>query len=348
MNPFASAEALPKGAAGAFGSDIIHRSGYLSRGDPGLGKGPGDAKEIAEAKLRAATRKPDTGGVMTGPARRALKTGLAAASGGVFVAVVGTIATLSPESMRGPMLVATGVLAVAAVACGALAGLFALLALAGKAEGAQMKLAPAAAGGVLGLVPLGLVAFALTVPAVTTLFFPDSVPNPAGFAADALAEVRKAQEDWKVTDADGNSREDFWTRDVAGLHFLRNADGVLANRLREEIALADELGLKHYPGAPAARAYHGYRFCVLTRNGEGKRYQADADGDRVLATNDEAYAVCAYPESYREGTLTLLMCEDGAVWAKDRGVNSTVGVFDWPKDPARAGWARWSSTTAAR
>jgi hypothetical protein len=187
------------------------------------------------------------------------------------------------------------------------------------------------------------------VPAFSTRLRPVGPGAAAAQAASALELIRKAQEELKAHDSDGNKTADYWTRDVAGLHLLvPKGGGGPAKLLPLHVAAADELGGRHYPGVLETRPWFGYRFCIMTRNAAGALYLADPDRDGLRSTNLDGYAVCAYPSEWKPGVVTLIMREDGVIWAKDRGTGSTTEVSEYPKNPEAGGWVRWEQFAASR
>ncbi len=124
---------------------------------------------------------------------------------------------------------------------------------------------------------------------------------------------------------------DYWTRDVAGLHSLKDRSGQFIFLLDPQTAAADPDGAARYGLAAAPK--NGYYFKMMVGDPDGEAYQKD-DGK----TNKKRYGVVAWPaQPGVSGRFTFITNETGKVWKKD-----TQGqpVDRWPgKDPAADGWA---------
>jgi hypothetical protein len=153
---------------------------------------------------------------------------------------------------------------------------------------------------------------------------------------EALAEVtlqfiRNAEETFKNSDSDANGVADYWTRDVAGLHSLKDRSGQFIFLLDPQTAAADPDGAARYGLAAAPK--NGYYFKMMVGDPDGEAYQKD-DGK----TNKNRYGVVAWPaQPGVSGRFTFITNESGKVWKKD-----TQGqpVDRWPgKDPAKDGWS---------
>lgn len=147
----------------------------------------------------------------------------------------------------------------------------------------------------------------------------------------SLQFIRTAEETFKNSDSDANGVADYWTRDVAGLHFLKDRSGQAIFLIDPATAAADPDGAARY-GLTAAPK-NGYFFKMMVSDQEGGVYQKD-DGK----TNKARYGVCAYPAAPgATGRFTFITNESGKTWKKD-----TQGkpVDKWPgKDPSQEGWA---------
>jgi hypothetical protein len=183
-----------------------------------------------------------------------------------------------------------------------------------------------------GAAYLGVVA-AIAIP---TFMRMQSHGAPGGIAGnEMIAEVslqfiRNAEETFKNSDSDANGVADFWTRDVAGLHGLKDRSGQAIFLLDPATAAADPEGAERYKLTPAPK--NGYFFKMMVSDPDGGVYQKD-DGK----TNKNAYGVCAYPAvPGATGRFTFITSEAGKTWKKD-----TQGkpVDKWPgKDPSKEGW----------
>jgi len=183
-----------------------------------------------------------------------------------------------------------------------------------------------------GAAYVGVVA-AIAIPAFMRM---QSHGAPGGIAGnEMIAEVslqfiRNAEETFKNSDSDANNVADFWTRDVAGLHALKDRSGQAIFLLDPATAAADAEGAARYGLSPAPK--NGYFYKMMVSDPDGGVYQKD-DGK----TNKAAYGVCAYPAvAGATGRFTFITSEAGKTWKKD-----TEGkpVDKWPgKDPSKDGW----------
>ena len=178
--------------------------------------------------------------------------------------------------------------------------------------------------------------YAAVAAAVAIPYFLRSAGAPGGIAGnEMIAEVslqfiRNAQETFKNSDSDGNGVPDYWTRDVAGLHSLKDRSGQAIFLLDPGTAAADPDGAARYNLAPAPK--NGYFYKMMVSDPDGEAYQKD-DGK----TNKTKYGVVAWPAvPGATGKFTFITNESGKVWKKD-----TQGkpVDKWPgKDPSKEGW----------
>lgn len=145
-----------------------------------------------------------------------------------------------------------------------------------------------------------------------------------------LQVIRNAEETFKNSDSDANGVADYWTRDVAGLHSLKDRSGQAIQLVDPQTALADPEGAPRYGLTTAAKNGYFYRMMVTDQDGEA--YQKD-DGK----TNKTRYGVVAWPAAAgATGRFTFITNESGKTWKKD-----TLGqpVDRWPgKDPSKDGW----------
>jgi hypothetical protein len=179
---------------------------------------------------------------------------------------------------------------------------------------------------------LGVVA-AVAIPAFLRM---NSHGAPGGVAGNemiaevSLGFVRNAEETFKNSDSDANGVADYWTRDVAGLHSLKDRSGQAIFLLDPATAAADPDGAARYGLAPAPK--NGYFYKMMVSDPDGEVYQKD-DGK----TNKTKYGVVAWPAVHgATGRFTFISNESGKTWKKD-----TEGkpVDKWPgKDPAKEGW----------
>ena len=159
---------------------------------------------------------------------------------------------------------------------------------------------------------------------------PGGVAGNEMIAEVSLQFVRNAQETFKASDSDANGAADYWTRDVAGLHALKDRSGQAIFLLDPATAAADPDGAPRYNLSLAPK--NGYFYKMMVSDPDGEVYQK-VDGK----TNKAKYGVVAWPAVYgATGKFTFITSEAGKTWKKD-----TEGkpVDKWPgKDPAKEGW----------
>lgn len=159
---------------------------------------------------------------------------------------------------------------------------------------------------------------------------PGGVAGNEMMAEVSLQFIRNAQETFKNSDSDANGVADYWTRDVAGLHSLKDRSGQAIFLLDPQTAAADPDGAARY-GLTAAPK-NGYFYKMMVTDAEGGAYQKD-DGK----TNKTKYGVVAWPAiPGATGRFTFITNESGKIWKKD-----TLGepVNAWPgADPSKDGW----------
>jgi hypothetical protein len=157
-------------------------------------------------------------------------------------------------------------------------------------------------------------------------------------AQGMLKQLGSTEGVWRSNDSDRNGQQDYWTHDVAGSYYFKDAVGQTQRYIDIAIAKADCPGLGRYtqePPLPQA----GYWIKVMKSNHEGEAYAASLDKDG-LATHPSQHAFCAYPAEYgKTGKNTYIVNEEGVLYFKDLGPNATGGIDQWPaKDPTTAGW----------
>jgi hypothetical protein len=154
--------------------------------------------------------------------------------------------------------------------------------------------------------------------------------NNEALAEFTLQFIKNAEEAFKNADSDANGVADYWTRDVAGLHSVKDKTGAPILLLDPATAAADPEGAVRYGLPPAPK--NGYYFKMMVGDPDGEAYQKD-DGK----TNKTRFGVVAWPAVPGvTGRLTLIMNESGKVWKKD---TQGQAVDRWPgKDPAKDGW----------
>jgi hypothetical protein len=159
---------------------------------------------------------------------------------------------------------------------------------------------------------------------------PGGVAGNEMIAEVSLQFIRNAEETFKNSDSDANGVADFWTRDVAGLHSLKDRSGQAIFLLDPATAAADAEGAARYGLSPAPK--NGYFYKMMVSDPDGGVYQKD-DGK----TNKAAYGACAYPAvPGATGRYTFITSEAGKTWKKD---TEGKAVDKWPgKDPSKDGW----------
>jgi len=160
--------------------------------------------------------------------------------------------------------------------------------------------------------------------------------GPGGIAGNemiaefGLQVVRNAEETFKNSDSDANGVADFWTRDVAGLHSLKDRSGQAIFLVDPALAAADPEGAARYGLTPAPK--NGYYYKMMVSDQDGGAYQKDEG-----KSNKTRYGVVAWPAvPGATGRFTFITNESGKTWKKD-----TLGkpVDRWPgADPAKDGW----------
>lgn len=152
-----------------------------------------------------------------------------------------------------------------------------------------------------------------------------------------LKTIRMAQDTFKNSDMDRNGVADYWTRDVAGLHSMKDRSDSEIVLIDPATAAADVSGARNYASlAQGAMPKHGYWFQALTRDPDGDAYAADPDKDGKSWTNETRWGVAAYPAAHGvTGNSTFLITEEGTIWKKETGGEAVVAC---PKDPAAEGW----------
>ena len=181
------------------------------------------------------------------------------------------------------------------------------------------------------------------------------------FSSTQLVTIEAA---FRTQDADRNGIQDYWTRDVAGLHALHDAQGRPIAMLDVEFARSDsapgrayaELGGVCSPRKSwAPGAWHGSCRSSFVRSmlvdPAGRPYVDNTlpppkagNAPSGSCTNLTRFAFTQFPAVYLDGgfVLVFVVREDGVVWMKDLGVVSPV--LDWrvaaPENDA-SGWSQY-------
>jgi hypothetical protein len=188
-------------------------------------------------------------------------------------------------------------------------------------------------------IAVGAIALAVAIPAVLI-----AERGGGGGAAEnervaqlTLVFIRQAQETFNNSDSDRNGAGDYWTRDVAGLHSLKDRSGQAIFLIDPDTAAADPEGAARY-GLQAAPK-NGYFFKALGTDPDGEPYAKEKDKDGNALTNKKRFGVAAWPAAYgATGRFTFVISEEGKVFRKDTQGKPPDG---WPgKDPAENGWEK--------
>jgi len=170
-------------------------------------------------------------------------------------------------------------------------------------------------------------------------------------ASATLKTITTAQADFRANDRDGNRRNDFWVRDVAGLYGLEPATGAapgegapgkdatnIIKLIEPSAAMADATeGRWIYPALefPETMPKAGYYFAALTyyqSAGKSQRYH-EGNGLHV-----DQFGFVAYPAEYGvNGRRTYIVSEDNTIWTKDLEGEE---IDTWPADPSAEGWKK--------
>ncbi|GEM_PF-1583741 len=166
-----------------------------------------------------------------------------------------------------------------------------------------------------------------------------AVTSRAYSAISALKTIVETEVVWRLTDSDQNGVQDYWTLDVAGFYYLKDAAGEGLQFIAAPLARADSKGLHAYTNEEA-KPRDGYWVKPITRDAKGEPYNQDVGGDGLKQTNRAEYGFCAYPARYGEsGRITFIVNEEGMVYGKDLGPDAREGVEQWPgADPTTDGW----------
>ncbi|GEM_PF-7114687 len=153
-----------------------------------------------------------------------------------------------------------------------------------------------------------------------------------------LVRLGLVEGDWKAEDMDGNGLPDYWTRDVASLHY-RAAEWGKVEAIEVEVARADKAGFAAYSQGEAV-PHEGYWFSAIRMDASGRPYAQVPDAAGVPSTHPSAWALCAWPAKHGGSTrFTYIVDEKLVVYRKDRGAAGVDRVDAWPKGgPAAGGW----------
>ena len=136
------------------------------------------------------------------------------------------------------------------------------------------------------------------------------IPSNERQATALLRVLARAEEDFRLSDRDGNGLQDYWTQDVSGLHKFTAPSGGSGRTELIPLSLAEADA-----ASGKAKPYRGYY------------YQAVA-----VDRSKTRFAFCAYPAEYdRTGKWTFVINETGRIYRVD---TSGEPIARWAPDPA--------------
>lgn len=112
-----------------------------------------------------------------------------------------------------------------------------------------------------------------------------------------------AQADYRANDRDGNGKNDYWRKDVAGLYALPGRDGDMIKLIEPSMVTADDrptFAVETY-GRRGPRL--GYWYRALRFRGE-------------TTPDPEPFAACAYPDSVSAGRVLFITSHENRVYKK--------------------------------
>lgn len=164
-------------------------------------------------------------------------------------------------------------------------------------------------------------------------------------AVDCLRELVAIEEIWRKNDIDRNGQNDYWTKDVAGFHYIQNANGQRQMYIPIEIAKTDP-SVTNWGKDAKVTPYNGYYFKAIATDENGNAYNQNVVNTNLGAgayigqkcCNSNKFAFCAYPAEYNvTGVRTFIVNEKGIVYCRDLG--DAKPIDKWPcEDPTKEGW----------
>ena len=149
--------------------------------------------------------------------------------------------------------------------------------------------------------------------------------SPGRAARGRLVTLLAAERTFRAGDYLGTGEHSYWRPDIAGLRSIE-VRGRALELIDRPLALADDHPATEASGATQAVALEGYWYRSIPFLGE-------------KSPDPNRFAACAYPESYpASGRLTLIIDDEGTVYARDLGPGGRVDVY--PEDPLRQGWKK--------
>ena len=165
-------------------------------------------------------------------------------------------------------------------------------------------------------------------------------------AAGFLRQITSHEATWQRVDEDGNGVKDYYTFDVAGLHYHTNMLGNKLQYIDIKFAKADP-SVTNWDANAKCEPMNGYYFKAMVRGGDGANYNKNlavrAVGPIKVGTpiaNPDRYGFCAYPaEDGKTGGMKFIVNQGGVRYQKDTGGKN---IDQWPceedKDPTADGW----------
>jgi hypothetical protein len=124
------------------------------------------------------------------------------------------------------------------------------------------------------------------------------------------------------------------TRDASDGLYWPSKQGKAPSLLGPDFALAE---ISKVNGSHTPKSFHGYYFRILTAQGPAARdgaYSYLADGKMI-----GGFALIAYPARYRvSGVMTFIVNQDGIVFQKDLGPNTTTIASHMKAFDPERGW----------
>ena len=179
------------------------------------------------------------------------------------------------------------------------------------------------------------------------------------FASGAIASLKlmtSAEATWLQQDVDGNGKKDYWTYDVSCLHRMYRPDGqTKAAFIAIDLARADgqpaalDQSTKTFGSTSQIENWAnittapklGYFFRAMLTDDQGQPYNQNEVGNTEFkATNNSRFAFVAYPAEYGQtARKTFIVNQEGTVYSKDMGGETTKIVLQWPgSNPAGLDW----------
>lgn len=190
------------------------------------------------------------------------------------------------------------------------------------------------------LIAIAIVLLALIIPS----FF-RSKPGGGPSAEGILKLLVFDEAAWKREDGDRNGQQDYWTKDVAGFYYAKNASGYRLHYIDLRVANSDPSVTNWDKDAKVAPS-NDYYFKAIPLDENGKPYNQNVVSTNLGADayvgqaccNSTKFAFCAYPSKYNvTGVHTFIVNECGIIYMKDFGKSEPIEK--WPsEDPTKEGW----------